>query len=102
MIHFHELSEKTKAVITKTVFLLRLSSLWVSYLSQPHSYFLAAREGFEKHSLSIKGLFHPSLKPGIKFLPYRFSACHQSAQDTPVQQNWNWYPIVNLLQLAPV
>lgn len=76
MIHFHELSEKTKAVITKTVFLLRLPSLWVSYLSQPHSYFLAAREGFEKHSLSIKGLFHPSLKPGIKFLPYWFSACH--------------------------
>lgn len=61
---FLELSEKT--VITKTLFLLRILSLSVSYLSQPHTYYLAARKGFEKHSLSIKGLLHASQKPGVK------------------------------------
>lgn len=95
MTHFFELNEKTKPITTKTLFLLRILSLWVSYLSWPHTYHLAARQGFEKHSLSIKGLFNLPQKARCKgFYPTGFP------QDTAVQQNWNLYLIVNLLQLA--
>lgn len=102
MTHFFELSEKTKAVITKTLFLLRVLSLWVNYLSQPHSYYLAAREGFQKHSLSIKGSFHLSQKSGVKVSTLLVFCLPQSAQDTSLQENWNLHLIENLLQLAHV
>jgi len=81
--------EKPELGITKTVFLPRIISLWVNYLSWPHTHYLAIRKIFDKHSLRTKGLFHLSQMSGAKVYTPLVFCILKSEHITWIQQNWN-------------